>query len=314
VKRPVDRIVEKLGMPQLIDALAVRLSGADLTSLLLEVTRRRAAVVTPADLMKRYATDRFVAATTASFSALRRAEDAVLSACADRYEAIALAPLVPLGTHSAIATVDQNKVLTTIRNNEVAADPTNALALEAATRRTVALRADPKSTDVVRLAASQRVVRTQHVSGPRRFAHFQLFGLVSAARDQGGRAFEALAASEHLAIHARALLGLGATEVTVALTDFSRGRSKSIVDSVRDALVGFDAVTCVDAPERTSGRGYYRDFCFKLHAAFGGVALETSDGGVVDWTQRLVGSAKERCFISGMGLDRVALELPGDAR
>ncbi|HTK96622.1 MAG TPA: hypothetical protein VL379_01255 [Pseudomonadales bacterium] len=166
MKRPVDRIVEKLGMPQLIDALAVRLSGADLTSLLLEVTRRRAAVVTPADLMKRYATDRFVAATTASFSALRRAEDAVLSACADRYEAIALAPLVPLGTHSAIATVDQNKVLTTIRNNEVAADPTNALALEAATRRTVALRADPKSTDVVRLAASQRVVRTQHVSGP----------------------------------------------------------------------------------------------------------------------------------------------------
>ncbi|HTK96623.1 MAG TPA: hypothetical protein VL379_01260 [Pseudomonadales bacterium] len=86
------------------------------------------------------------------------------------------------------------------------------------------------------------------------------------------------------------------------------------MDSVRDALVGFDAVTCVDAPERTSGRGYYRDFCFKLHAAFGGGALETSDGGIVDWTQRLVGSAKERCFISGMGLDRVALELPGDAR
>jgi hypothetical protein len=313
VKRPVDRIVEKLGMPQLIDALAARVSGADLTSLLLEVMRQRAAAVTPASLLQRYATDRFVTAPTASFNALRRVEDAVLAACAGRFEAIALAPLVPLGTHSAIATVDQNKVLTTLRNNEVAADPTNALALEAATRRGVALRADPKSTDVVRLGASQRVVRAQHVSGPGRFAHFQLFGLVSAGRDQGSRAFEALAASEHLVVHIRALVGLGATEVTVALTDFSGGRSKSILDPVRDALAGFDAVTCVDDPDRTNGRGYYDDFCFKVHAAFGGSAFETSDGGIVDWTQRLVGSAKERCFISGMGLDRIALALPGGA-
>ena len=127
-------------MPHLIDALAAQLSGADLTSLLLEVMRQRAAAVTPAALLQRYATDRFVTAPTASFNALRRVEDAVLAACAGRYEAIALAPLVPLGTHSAIATVDQNKVLTTLRNNEVAADPTNALALEAATRRGAALR------------------------------------------------------------------------------------------------------------------------------------------------------------------------------
>ena len=182
MKSPVERIVEKLGMPQLVDALAARLSGADLTSLLLEVARRRAAAATPAELMQRYATDRFVTAPTVSFSALRRVEDALLAACA-HYDVVALAPLVPLGTHSAIATVDQNKVLTTIRNNEVAADPTNALALEAATRRSAALRADPKSTEVVRLGASQRVVRAQRFSGTGHFAHFQLFGLVSAGRD-----------------------------------------------------------------------------------------------------------------------------------
>ena len=74
-------------------------------------------------------------------------------------------------------------------------------------------------------------------------------------------------------------------------------------------MAGIDAVRCIDDATRASGRGYYRDFCFKVHAAFGSAAFETSDGGVVDWTQRLVGSAKERCFISGLGVDRVALAL-----
>ena len=37
--------------------------------------------------------------------------------------------------------------------------------------------------------------------------------------------------------------------------------------------------------------------------------LEVADGGLVDWTQHLVGSRKERLMICGIGLDRVALAL-----
>jgi hypothetical protein len=309
VKNPVERIIEQLGMPALIDALSAHLSGADLTSLLLEVMRRRAAAVEPAQLMQRYASDRFVAAPSASFRNLRVAQDALLAACAGEYDVIALAPLVPFGTHSAIATVDQNKVVTSIRNTEVAADPTNALALEAAVRRVAALRVDRRSVDVIRLAASQRVVRAQYVSGPGMFAHFELFGLVAAGRDAGGHAFEAAAASEQIEIHARALTALRAAKITVSLTDFSGGRAQPIVDAVRRALDGVPRLTCTDAPERAAGRGYYRDFCFKIHAQFGEATFETSDGGSVDWTQRLVGSAKERCFISGIGIDRLALAI-----
>ena len=70
-------------------------------------------------------------------------------------------------------------------------------------------------------------------------------------------------------------------------------------------------VNCADDPNRTGGDGYYTGFCFKVHASFAGQEpIETSDGGIVDWSQRLVGSAKERCFISGLGIDRVALALP----
>ena len=78
---------------------------------------------------------------------------------------------------------------------------------------------------------------------------------------------------------------------------------------MRAATAPFEVVTCVDDDARESGRGYYQTFCFKVHASFGGAAFETSDGGIVDWTQRLVGSAKERCFISGLGIDRVALAI-----
>ena len=56
---------------------------------------------------------------------------------------LALAPVVPLGTHSVLGTVSQHKVLTAIRACEVAADPTNALALEASARRRALGRAQP---------------------------------------------------------------------------------------------------------------------------------------------------------------------------
>lgn len=308
MKSPLERILTKLGMPTLVDALGT-LSGADLTSLLLDVMRRRAGNVTPAELIARYTSDRFVVAPTASFRSLRCAEDALIAACPSNVDLLPLAPLVPLGTHSAIATVDQNKVVSNIRSTEVAADPTNALALEASVRRAAALRGDAKSAEIVRLGATQRVVRAQHVSGPGYFAHFQLFGFVTAGRDAGGRAFDATAASEHLLLHTRALAALGAARIVVSLTDFSGGRVEPIVTAARRALAGIPAVTCVDDPDRAAGRGYYRDFCFKVHAAFAGDPFETSDGGCVDWTQRLVGSRKERCFISGIGIDRLALAI-----
>ena len=310
MKRPVERIVAELGQPGLIDTLSTQLSGADFTTLMLEVMQRRAAAVTPATLLERYRSDRFVTPATPTFERLRCVETALLDAASGGFETITPAPLAPLGTHSAIATVAQNKVVATLRHNEVAADPTNALALEAASRRRRALSRAAKSQQHVALAALQRVVRAQAVSGARHFAHFELLGLLSAGRDQGAFAFERAAAITHLDVHVRGLRALGATSVHISLTDFSRGELRTVADACRDAFDGAPGVVCRDDPERVGGAGYYQGLCFKVHAAFGEEPLfETSDGGIVDWTQRLVGSAKERCFISGLGIDRVALAI-----
>lgn len=88
MKSPIERIIEKLGMLTLIDALSAQLSGADFASLLLEVMRRRAGAVRPAELMRRYASDRFVTPGAAAYRAVRRVEDSILAACPAHFEAI----------------------------------------------------------------------------------------------------------------------------------------------------------------------------------------------------------------------------------
>ena len=111
-------------------------------------------------------------------------------------------------------------------------------------------------------------------------------------------------------IQTRALVDLGADRIVVSLTALSGGRGNPIMDAVRCGLDGVPETSCVDDSTHSSGRGYYPDFCFKVHARFGGDGFETSDRGSVDWTQPPAGSAKVRCFVSGIGLDALRLASP----
>lgn len=55
----VDRVARRLGGIEVVGLLA-GLSGSDFASVMLEVARRRAARETPASVLRRYTTDRFV--------------------------------------------------------------------------------------------------------------------------------------------------------------------------------------------------------------------------------------------------------------
>jgi hypothetical protein len=290
------RLLPRIGGSGVIDRLA-GLSGSDFTSVMLEVMRRRAARETPASVLRRYQQDRFVRPGLASWASLRRAEDLLASCLPEDFELVTLAPLVPLGTHSALGTVSQDKIVTAVRACEVAADCTNGLALEAAVRRA-------RVPGVVRLAAVQRLVRAQQVPGAGFFAHFSLFGLVTAGRDEGSLRFECRAAAEHLRWAARSLAAAGLTGIEVAMTPMSDAGER-ITAVVRGELADL-AVSVVTDRDRSSGRGYYRDLCFKVSAQAGGEQTEFGDGGLTDWTRRLTASNKERLLISGLGIDRLA--------
>jgi hypothetical protein len=71
----------------------------------------------------------------------------------------------------------------------------------------------------------------------------------------------------------------------------------------------------VDDPDRAAGRDYYAGLCFRAYVVRGSARTEIADGGLVDWTRRLLGSGKERLVISGIGIEGLAsLRRPGSAR
>jgi hypothetical protein len=293
----LDRVARGIGGMEVVERLAA-LSGSDFASVMLEVVRRRAARETPASVLRRYKHDRFVRPGSTSWRSGRRAEDMLLGCLPADVEVVTLAPLVPLGTHSALGTVSQHKIMTAIRACEVAADPANALALEAAVRR-----ASPAQGSL-RLAAVQRVVRAQRFPAGRS-AHFSLFAMVTAGRDMGNCRFEQAALAEHLRF---AVAGLGAAglRAQVALTPLSEAGER-IAAATAAELAAVPADIVMDH-ERAAGRGYYRDVCFKVNSPVNGApAAEIGDGGFTDWTARLLASKKERLLISGYGLDRLAV-------
>ena len=135
------RVLREAGDPALADKLAA-LSGAGLTTLLLEVQRRRAGRLTPAEVMRALRQRPVRGARRRSASGrCGGPRTRCWPRCPAGFEVLTLAPVLPLGAHSAVATVDPRNVVATVRGSEVAADPTNGLALEAAARRRRALAA-----------------------------------------------------------------------------------------------------------------------------------------------------------------------------
>lgn len=193
--RIAHRIERELGMAGLVDALANKLSASDLRSILMEVYRARAAEVEIAGIRAHADRDPLMAPSTVSARDLM-AFDSVAFQAASEFAALDLSPVCPFSAASTLGGTSQNNVVTAIRNLEALGDPTIALALEAARRR--------RSSDVVRLCASHRVIRLQPFDVPGYSPHFRLFGLVTAGRDTGSFRFE----TAHLLEHVRVYLGI----------------------------------------------------------------------------------------------------------
>ncbi len=213
------RIVEESGIPRLFTALAEELSPSDLQSLLLGVYQTRARALkeaAPRMLARREQSSLF--APSPVDARLIHAFDRVAFALAAEFEAIELSPVSPLGTSHALGGIDQNNVLTTIRNAEVPGDSTPAMALECARRRR------RERGAAVRMASSHRVVRLQPFDVPGYSPHFRMFTLVSAGRDTGSSSFEVQHLGEHIRFYLhffRALNGEGfsVTKPVVELSD-----------------------------------------------------------------------------------------------
>lgn len=279
-----------------VDVLA-RLNGPDLTSVLLEVFRRRRTSVT--DLPHRHAESRFTRPSPVAFEAIREAETRVLGAVPEWVELVQLAPATPLGAHVALGGSSQDRLVSTVRRTEMAADPTLGLALELASRRRGA-RQD------LTLATCQRVTRAQSFEGEHSYGHFTLFGMATAGRDRGALAFERWAAVQHLAVMIEAVTAAGGDHVEISVIDPTPGQPilRAVFEAIGDEV-------SVRASARPLGE-YYVTARFGLTAEIRGVRLDVGDGGFTGWTAKMLSDRKERLCISGMGVDRLAVSTQRD--
>jgi hypothetical protein len=319
-----DRIAAETGIPNLLGTLSA-LPASDLQSLLLEVFQLRARLAK-------------VARTTpltepSSVDARKLNEfDRIAFQCAKNFDAIDLSPVAPFALSHILGGIDQNNVVTTIRNAEVLGDSTEPLALECARRRT--------QQEEVRLACSHRLIRMQPFDVPGFTPHFRLFALASAGRDKGSYDFEVRHLVEHIRVYLALCRALHLGETAVEITDMQmmeswlaqRGVSKEDVRAaVRAHRPGssqrFLSERVIELPEidhpiarrvsdalgvavrhnssRLEGFGYYSTFAMRITIA-GHAAI---DGGFTDWTARLLNNRKERLLTSGIGTEFVARAL-----
>jgi hypothetical protein len=308
----VERIEHQAGVPGLASILAEHLSPTDLQSILLEVYRIRTGRMQPSMVLSEFESNRFVQPSPIAPTSLLRWEQIAFAHLPQEFQPLALSPVCPLGSNSVVAPVDQNWAVATSRNTEVVSDSTNVLALECSSQRRELLRTD-KPSDPVHLAASHRLLRAQNYQDVKSFAHFSSFALCSAGRDQGNLRFELAALRLHIHFYLaslRAFLGLG-TPLHLSVTDLNSNAHAELIETQLFSAIRseFEDIECVPDDRRTSGRGYYRDLCFHIHAtATSGRRLELVDGGSVDWTQKLLSNAKERLVISGIGSERLVAE------
>lgn len=189
----IQRIASEAGLPGLPSALS-ELPSSDLQSLLMYVYQARTAGLGISDVSR--VADRPLLQPSKIDARLFNSFDRTAFEIAEDFEAIELAPVCALGLNRVLGAIDQNSVLTTIRNVEVLGDATMPMAMECAIRR-------KNSPRIVRLASSHRVVRLQPFNVPGYVPHFRLFSMVTAGRDTGSLAFEIQHLGEHIRCYLR---------------------------------------------------------------------------------------------------------------
>jgi hypothetical protein len=310
----VERILREVGIKDLVERLSEGLNPSDLQSLLITVYKRRAELLAPRDLVNQYQHNRFVQPSQASPTALLEFDRLAYSLLPPDFEPIELSPVAPLGTCSAMSTVSQNNVVSTIRSTEVCSDSTNVLALECARRRRFALRDDARAPDRIKLCASHRLLRAQRFEGPASFSHFRLFGLCTAGCDEGSFKFETDVLTEQIDFYVRLLsaaseLGYKVKDIRVSVTALDERRLGVLRTNVLNLLsLKYPSIAFGFDHDRQSGRGYYGDACFGIYARNqSGTDYFLVDGGFTTWTQQLLSNRKERLLISGMGSERMCV-------
>jgi hypothetical protein len=292
-------VVEKNGHVNLLDELQ-KLSGSELNSLMLELFRNRIKKISPAGLLKLSEKNRFTIPSSVDTIAFKELEIKCLKLASGRnFSIITLSPLAPLGTCSVIGLVDQNNVVSTVRGVEVVSDATNVFALLIAKEFK-----NKNNTSAIRYAAVHRHVRGQAFSNPAFSAHFGIFCLATGGLDTGNFCFEIEHLLEHMQIHLTLLSNEFAKE-KLFVRIYLKDGNENFYNKLRSVMKIFDDQVKIKIEKEMNAGAYYKLTQFKFFLEHNGDEINLSDGGFVDWTQKLISNNKHRLIISGVGTELI---------
>lgn len=288
------RILEKLALPGILERLA-QLKPSELSSLLLEVYRQQTSRLRPADLLARLPQNRFVQPAGLDPIALREAELAALQLARNTgFELVELSPVAPLGASSVYGRIDQNNVLSALRNCELIADPSNLMCLLMAQQ----MQRNPEQA--LHWFCSQRTLRTAFFEGPGRFAHFQMLAAVSLLYSREDEPLIA-ATLQHLSLQREIFSHFGLQQLHFKL--WCKTQRSQLAEALQRALQASQQLQVQIMPE--PGTDYYQGFQLKTFAWVEGTEWELADCGVVSWAAELKGDKGFQTLISGIGLERL---------
>ncbi len=297
-----NKIAQRTGNHQLIDLLAGQLPGADCNSLLLEVFARRTKQLTAPELLKQYEKNRFVQPAETDF--IRLMEKSLLTLKnlqGHGFIPLQMSPLSQLGTSSVVGTVDQNKVVSALRNCEVLSDATNALALHICSQKK--RQKQTASSAHIKHCTVQRHVRAQQFNVKGFAPHFTIGCLVSSGVDTGNFAFEKMALGDHFSALGDVLTTVFNTGKVRFRLQQREGYPSHFIPAVLAYLQNNFAGMEVTVDEQPGKNSYYKGIQFKADITVKQRHFEIADGGFVDWTQQMLNNKKERFFIAGFGLE-----------
>jgi hypothetical protein len=295
-------IAQRTGSGNLLSILADELSGTELNSLLLEVFSRRVQRQTAPELLKQYEQNRFVQPAETDFIHLLEQSLQTLK-CLSRHQFLPLqvSPLSQLGTCSVVATVDQDKVVSALRNCEVLSDATNALAMYISSQKKK--RQNKDAGTHIKYCTTQRHVRSQPFQIKGFSPHFTIGCLVSSGTDTGNYAFEKKAIAEHFAALQDVLTTVFHTGAVRFRLQQRAGYPDAFIPAILEYLHSQLPAMEVTRDENPGFNNYYKGLQFKAVITVQQRDFDIADGGLVNWTQQLLNNKKERFFISGFGLE-----------
>ena len=135
--------------------------------------------------------------------------------------------------------------------------------------------------------------------------------MTSAGRDTGSFNFEQKSLKKHLDFYVQLMGAFSAfqfTEIEILVLPIEKKLELSVQEILKKYAENYPDIRFEIDQKRTNGVGYYQTLCFTINATnVKGEKLHLVDGGITDWTQKLMSNKKERLMISAIGSERVGL-------